>query len=167
MAVPELNLKLSASEVTKGKVRLHEVLGNEKKTVCIFTNATKDKKLKKEWWTALTEAIMSEFPNVNIFEMLPKENTSQVDFKYPHYLSEDLRLMAAIIDNCEVFIGADSGVMHIGASTRRAVIGLFNGQTNPEVYGPYGPDKTYVDVNEVSVAEIIDHLKLLLDTPRG
>ena len=49
----------------------------------------------------------------------------------------NLRQLSKIIDHCELFIGSDSALMHLAASTRCKTIGLF-GPTNHVVYGPWG-----------------------------
>jgi len=49
----------------------------------------------------------------------------------------NLRQLSQIIDHCELFIGSDSALMHLAASTRCKTIGLF-GPTNHVVYGPWG-----------------------------
>ena len=49
----------------------------------------------------------------------------------------NLRQLSQIIDHCELFIGSDSALMHLSASTRCKTIGLF-GPTNYVVYGPWG-----------------------------
>jgi len=49
----------------------------------------------------------------------------------------NLRQLSQVIDHCELFIGSDSALMHLAASTKCKTIGLF-GPTNSVVYGPWG-----------------------------
>ena len=49
----------------------------------------------------------------------------------------DLRQLTQVIDKCDLFIGSDSALMHLAASTSCKTIGLF-GPTNNIVYGPCG-----------------------------
>ncbi len=49
----------------------------------------------------------------------------------------DLRQLTQVIDKCDLFIGSDSALMHLAASTSCKTIGLF-GPTNNIVYGPWG-----------------------------
>ena len=49
----------------------------------------------------------------------------------------NLRKLTPIIDECDLFIGSDSALMHLAASTKCKTIGLF-GPTNEVVYGPWG-----------------------------
>ena len=64
--------------------------------------------------------------------------------------------MAGVIENCTVFIGADSGVMHLATATKAPTFGLFNGATNPNIYGPYGKDKFVVETHKKEVSEIVE-----------
>jgi heptosyltransferase-3 len=57
-----------------------------------------------------------------------------------------------------VFIGADSGMMHLSASTNTTTIGLFN-VTNPKVYSPYGNKNQSIETNSVQISEIIEIVK--------
>ena len=49
----------------------------------------------------------------------------------------NLRQLTPIIDECDLFIGSDSALMHLAATTKCKTVGLF-GPTNDVVYGPCG-----------------------------
>ncbi len=57
--------------------------------------------------------------------------------------TEDLRHLAALISACDVYIGNDTGPMHIAAAVGTPVIALF-GSTNHHRSGPYGQQHTVV-----------------------
>ena len=57
--------------------------------------------------------------------------------------TENLREVAALIAACDVYIGNDTGPMHIAAAVRTPVIALF-GSTNHIRSGPYGEKHTVV-----------------------
>ena len=57
--------------------------------------------------------------------------------------TENLREVAALIAACDVYIGNDTGPMHIAAAVRTPVIALF-GATNHIRSGPYGEKHTVV-----------------------
>jgi ADP-heptose:LPS heptosyltransferase len=156
---PKLELKLTKAEIDKGQEIISDTIENNKPIVAIFTNATGRKKLSKQWWQSLCREIEIQLPDVNIFEILPKENTSQVDFAYKNFLSHDIREMAAIIESCSVFIGADSGVMHLATATNTPTFGLFNGISNADVYGPYGKDKFTINTNDIEVKTLVEKVK--------
>jgi len=46
--------------------------------------------------------------------------------------------LAAVLRRCDLFIGADSGVMHLAAAMRTPLVALF-GPTNPDAWGPWTP----------------------------
>ncbi len=158
---PKIDLLLSAEEINIGKQILHKMVSKDKAVVAIFTNATGTKKLSKEWWKRLYRTLKNELPDVNILEILPKENISQIDFKSAHYLSSDLREIASVIENCSLFIGTDSGMMHLAASTSTPTTGLFS-VTKPEIYEPYGNNKRSILIDDSSQDEIINFSKKIL-----
>ena len=57
--------------------------------------------------------------------------------------TENLRHLAALISACDVYIGNDTGPMHIAAAVDTPVVALF-GSTNPIRSGPYGEKRTVV-----------------------
>jgi exopolysaccharide biosynthesis WecB/TagA/CpsF family protein len=46
--------------------------------------------------------------------------------------------LAGLLSTCDLFIGADSGVMHIAAAVGVPVVAIF-GPTNPDAWGPWNP----------------------------
>lgn len=50
----------------------------------------------------------------------------------------DLETLVGLLSLCELFIGNDSGPMHIAAALGKRTVGIF-GPTSPERFGPYGP----------------------------
>ena len=57
--------------------------------------------------------------------------------------TDDLRHLAALISACDVYIGNDTGPMHIAAAVGTPVVVLF-GSTNHIRSGPYGNKRTVV-----------------------
>ena len=51
----------------------------------------------------------------------------------------DLLLAFACLKRCRLFIGADSGVMHLAAASGAPTLGLF-GPSDEELYRPWGPN---------------------------
>lgn len=157
---PKLDIKLSNEEIKLGHEILSKFFAEENHhTIAIFTNATGNKKLSKQWWNEFCSKIEKSFPNAHILEILPKENISQVDFKYKSYLSSDLREIAAVIENCSLFIGADSGIMHLATSTNTPTFGLFNGATKPEIYGPFGHFKYVFETNKSDIEDLVEMME--------
>lgn len=156
---PKPFINLSHKEIQKGRIILNRLFDNKKAVICLYTYATGRKCHLEEWWLNLYNKIKKEFINHNILEILPLENVSQLNFEGVHFYSKDLREIASLIENCIVFIGADSGIMHLSSATNTPTIGLFN-VTDPEIYGPYGNSNGWVDTktNEAD-DEIIERIK--------
>lgn len=145
--VAPIDLKLSDAELAHGREKLRELVGQDGPVICLFTFATGNKMLPESWWLPFYEGLRAQYPNHNILEILPKENISQIRFRAPHFLGGDVREMAAIIKACEVFIGADSGIMHLASAARAKTVGLFH-VTSPVKYAPYGNGSAYLDVKQ-------------------
>lgn len=72
--------------------------------------------------------------------------------------------LAAVIDEADLFISNDTGIMHVAGSTKTPLIALF-GPTNPKIWAPVGPNKFYIkkgssidDIEVKDVTEIIDKI---------
>lgn len=59
----------------------------------------------------------------------------------------DILASAAAIDRADLFVGNDSGLMHVAAAAGRPTLGLF-GPTEWWLYGPWGPKARTVAANE-------------------
>ncbi len=153
--VPSLNLELSTSEIAAGKKILKELVKNDKKTIAIFTFATGKKRHSEEWWREVYSSLLEKFSDeYNIVEVLPVENVSRIDFKAPSFYSKDIREIGAFIHNTAIFIGADSGIMHLASASGTPTLGLFS-CTNPDRYAPYNNGSLAVDTNNTNTDELI------------
>ena len=94
----------------------------------------------------------------NILEILPMENVSQIDFAVKSYYSMDIREIASVMSNVKLFIGADSGMMHLAHSSNTTTIGLFS-VTEPEFYGVYGNRNISIDTNVNNTDFIINCIR--------
>ena len=159
--VPSLDLKLSNSEIAEGQKLLQEIVKNDKKTICIFTFATGAKCYPESWWEPFYERLKTEYPNYNIIEILPVENVSQIGFKAPAFYSKDIREMGALIANTDVFIGADSGIMHLASAAQTPTVGLFSG-TSINMYTPYNNNSVSIDTNSGTADDWIKTIDKIL-----
>ena len=159
--IPSLDIKLSNVEITDGKKRLHELVNNDKKTICLFTYATGDKCYSETWWLELYEALKVKYTDINIIEILPVENISKINFKAPTFYSKDIRQICSFIANTDIFVGADSGMMHLASASHTTTIGLFS-ITNTEVYQPYYNKNIGINTNSMNTKEIIEVIENVL-----
>ncbi len=159
--IPYLDIKLSSSEIAEGKTILQNLIDKEKKTICLFTYATGAKCYTELWWLEFYEKLKSQYPNFNILEVLPVENISKISFKEPTFYSKDIREIGAVIANTDIFIGADSGIMHLTSSVKIPTLGLFS-VTSLDKYAPYNNKSKGLDTNELNIDEIINEIDKIL-----
>ncbi|MHA1537044.1 MAG: glycosyltransferase family 9 protein [Alphaproteobacteria bacterium] len=65
----------------------------------------------------------------------------------------DLLTAHACLERCDLFIGNDSGLMHLAAAAGTPTLGLF-GPSRPEHYAPWGPKTSFVRT-DISYEDII------------
>jgi heptosyltransferase-3 len=153
--VPSLLIQLSDTEKKDGKKILDQLVSPDKKTICLFTFATGAKCYSEAWWAVFYERIKVEFnDDYNILEVLPLENVSQIGFKVPSFYSKDVREITAFFSNTAVFVGADSGMMHLASAAQIPTVGLFS-VTNIEKYKPYNANSCAVQTNESNIEDWI------------
>lgn len=160
--IPPLDLKLSYNEIVNGKKILNELVKNEKRTICIFTYATGDKCLSEEWWGKFYTELVKEYKNYNIVEILPVENVSQIGFKAPTFYSKDIREIGSVIANTDLFIGADSGIMHLASAVQTPTIGLFS-VSKLKKYEPYDNCSIGIDINSYTQKDYLKTINSILD----
>jgi ADP-heptose:LPS heptosyltransferase len=158
-----LDLKLSNDELNQGKLKLNEIISrNNQPTIALFTFATGDKCYNKEWWQFFLNELKHHFENdYNLIEILPVENVSQLDFSLPTFYSKDIRQIASLIASTKIFIGADSGLMHLASASKTTTIGLFS-VTDSEKYAPFGNNSFAIRTNEMAWSEMISSIKKVL-----
>ncbi|RDI53657.1 glycosyltransferase family 9 protein [Flavobacterium glaciei] len=152
--VPPLDLKLSAAELAKGKKIVDNIVPNNKKTIAIFTYATDDKCYSETWWEEFYGQLKTKYEDYNILEVLPVENISQIGFKAPTFYSKDIREIGSVIANTEIFIGADSGIMHLASASQTPTVGLFS-RPNINMYKPYHNNSVAINTNTSTIEESI------------
>tara|TARA_R110002124_G_scaffold285998_3_gene465616 strand:- start:869 stop:1912 length:1044 start_codon:yes stop_codon:yes gene_type:complete len=161
LPVPNLDLKLSRSELSQGELLLKNLVQNNQKVICLFTNATGDKIYDTTWWEDLYARLESEFKDHTIIELLPVEKTSQLSFKAPTYFNPDIRISGSVIANAGVFIAADSGMMHLACAVNAPTVGLFK-VTGTDMYAPYHERSAAIDTNTQSMDDIIAAIKKII-----
>lgn len=164
--VPPLNLKLTDSERKKGRQIVQEIVKNQCRTICLFTYATGEKCYSKSWWESFYQRLKNEFPDYNFLEVLPVENISQINFDAPTFYSKEIREIGAVIAATDLFIGADSGIMHLASASQATVAGLFS-RTSPEKYAPYNGPSVAFDTRTTDIDTIIPLLYEMVKRERS
>ncbi|WP_116790283.1 glycosyltransferase family 9 protein [Flavobacterium psychrotrophum] len=159
--VPVMDLRLDGAELSHAKAELDKLVSADKKTISIFTYATGSKCYTPEWWLPVYEKLKTHFPDYNIVEVLPAENVSQIHFAAPTFYSHDVREIASFIANTAVFIGADSGIMHLASAAKAPTVGLFS-VTDATKYGPYGNGSIAVNTNNTDADGLVEAVAIVL-----
>ena len=160
-ADPKLKVNLREYETENGNDILNKIFDNNKKTIGLFTYATGDKCFSKLWWNIFYREIIKLEPEYNLLEILPKENVSQINFSLKTYYSNDIREISSVMHNLHLFIGADSGLMHLASASNTQTIGLFN-ITEPEFYGVYGRKNLSFNSKENSMLELFGEIDKMI-----
>lgn len=156
--IPTLNFRLTEKEIKNGENVLQKIVQNKKPTIAFFTFATGDKCYSVEFWEELYLKMKANFENdYNLIEILPVENVSQINFKAESFYSKDLTEIASLLTHTKLFIGADSGMMHL-AATSTMTLGLFKNNTIHK-YQPFGNRSRGILTNEINNDEIINIIK--------
>lgn len=161
--VPALNLKLTSDELTSGLRKLSLLVDPRKPTLCLFTFATGAKCFPESWWREFYWRLKQKFPNHNVIEILPIENLSKISFEAPAFYSKNIREIGSLIANAQLFIGADSGMMHLANASQTPTIGLFS-VTDSQRYGPYGNHSVGLNMNQHTVDDCLDIAAQILAT---
>jgi ADP-heptose:LPS heptosyltransferase len=158
-----IDLRLTESEVAQGKIDLKNLEINHKKpTISLFTYATGSKCYDKTWWKNSYEALYNQFgKDFNFIEVLPVENVSQLDFAIPNYYSKEIRAIAGLIANTAIFIGADSGMMHLASASQTTTVGLFS-VTDIQKYQPFANGSIAIKTEEQSLNDMVLAIKTVL-----
>lgn len=152
--VPSLDLNLTQTEREHGKAIVEDLVKNNRETICLFTYATGEKCYNEEWWTGFYDRLKEAASDYNIIEVLPVENISKINFKAPTFYSKDVREIGSVIAATAVFIGADSGIMHLASASQAVTLGLFS-VTNMLKYAPYNDNSIGLDTNTCEIEELL------------
>jgi len=146
-SVPKIDLKwYQTSEIRK-----------QKPVVFLFTNATGDKDFDGIFWSEIYSQLKIKLPNHHIVEMLPIENISKFNFEIDYFYSKNLDEMCLVLNQGNLCITADCGIMHLAVASRIPTIGLFK-FNNIEKYKPYGNKSIAIDTRLKSSLEITQEM---------
>lgn len=169
-AWPLLRIHLRAEELACGRALLADLLGHkpddDRPVIALFPNATGNKRLDGEWWLALVDALKTAHPRLSFIEMLPAHGRSQLQLRFPAFYSSNVRRMAAVLAQCNGYISADCGVMHLACAAGVPTLGLFT-RDNLARYRPRGPHDEALCVADRTPAEVAAAADAFLRTLPG
>ena len=164
--IPSINLKLAADEIVAGKKTLERLVGNQKKSICLFTYATGDKCYSELWWKDFYARLKKYYHDFNIIEVLPIQNISKLSFNLPTFYSQDVREIGSVLTNVEIFIGADSGIMHLASASQTPTVGLFS-DTDYTRYCPYNNRSVAIDTNVTDIDGCLQIIGSIINDQAG
>jgi heptosyltransferase-3 len=154
---PPMRVHLRAEEQACGRALLSDLLGHapdgDHQVIALFPNATGNKRLCGEWWLAFADALKAAHPRLTFIEMLPAHGQSQLQLRFPAFYSSSVRRMAAVLSQCNGYISADCGVMHLASAAGVPALGLFT-RGNLTRYRPRGPHDEALCVTGCAPAEV-------------
>ncbi len=143
------------------------------------------KKWPIENYAHLSREIVKKFADTTIVitagpgEEKPAEKFRREDIVIANGMN--LSQLIALLDKCELFIGSDTGPLHLAAALGKRVIGLY-GPTDPARNGPYGERnfvvwkkmpcsgcwrkkcKSIKCMKEIGVSEVMEKVEICLDS---
>ena len=146
---------LEPHEIEEARTRIHTVMSDRKRVVCIHAGASFTAKLWPiDRFCKLAKMLEADGCGIVLIGTSEERELSK---HIAEGLSEgncldatgntNLFQMAALIDNCNLFIGNDSGPMHIAISRKCPAIGLI-GPGKPRYY-QYKPNEAVIIKNSI------------------
>jgi len=145
-------LPLSAAERAAGREAIAAALAavagpaTAGEPIGFFAHATGLKNLGRSWWQAFWKEFQRLAPTVRPVEFLPTPATAPVNPAGASLHLPAQRALTAAIAGTRLFICADGGPMHLASSTDTPTVGLFNGHSDPALYGPLKPADRSINV---------------------
>ena len=157
-------LPLSTAELAAGKNAITAALAavpatvqagpGSKDLIGFFAHATGLKHLGKSWWLQFWSAFLELAPSVQPVEFLPSPGTPATNPAFAALNLPAQRLLTAAIANTGLYLSADGGPMHLAGSTDTPTVGLFNGHSDPKLYGPLKPADLSIDIRGLTPREV-------------
>lgn len=103
--------------------------------------------LARRWdtdkWAALADALVQQYGAAVVLLGSPADGADAVQAAMTQPALNlagrtSLPVLAALLAQCDLFLGADSGVMHLAAASGTPLVALF-GPSNPAAWGPWTP----------------------------
>jgi len=155
-----LDIKLTAAEKEDGVKKLQELLRHngierEKSLILgLFRNARFDKRISDAWWQEWYEALKKADPSVTVIDILSPDIPDKLNDEVIPYTEKNLRALGGFMAAMDAFVCADTGPMHLAASSGAKTLALFN-KTEVDVYGTLGGHNLTIDMEGLTVEEIV------------
>lgn len=176
IGLTNLDKKIHLRYLKKDKEKIYKILGKKgmKKNKIVIHPITplKEKNWKKQNWIKLINEQLSKNKRTYIFLVGSTSQKKELEeIKKKIYSTQrvlnlagklNLLQLILLIEKSELFIGGDSGPMHLAELTSTPIIALFGGFTNEKIWGPYRKgDKTIkrTKINEIKPRDVLKLIK--------
>ena len=154
----KFDIRLKEAEIAEAKKDLKELLeknniSKEQKIIALFRNARFDKRITDEWWQEWFEALHVKQKNITVIDILSPDIPKKLNKNVLEYSNKNLRLLGAFLAQCDLFVSADTGPMHLAVASQAKVLALFN-KTHIIAYGALGEGNQTIDINGLSAGDV-------------
>lgn len=145
------NLGIGATESADAAARLAEIASHP----CIAVNMG-TKFIENDWgesnWTALATLLRGRFPQHALVFIGAAEDAGRAERvgtawggAFANLCGQvSPRVSAAAMANCGVFVGHDSGPLHLAACMGVPCVGIYGAKNEPRLWHPYGAQHTII-----------------------
>ena len=154
----KLDIKITSKEAQIAKLDLQNLLkkthiDERTKIIALFRNARFDKKITDEWWNDWINELKVLNDNIVIIDILSPDIPKKLNKEILEYSNKNLRLLGAFFKECDLYISADTGPMHLAAGSGAKVLALFN-KTSIGAFGALGNKNKTIDINHLSAQDV-------------
>ena len=151
---PTLDIKLTQEEQDLAQKDFDNLISDKKtKTIALFRNARFDKKIADEWWEDWIQELRLLNKNIVIIDILSPDIPTKLNDTVLEYSNKNLRLLGAFFKECDLYVSADTGPMHLAVASDAKVLALFN-KTSIDAFGALGDKNKTIDINELSAKDV-------------
>lgn len=154
----KFDIKLTKEEIQIAHNDLHTLLTKNKipkehKIIALFRNARFDKKIADEWWEDWRSSLCLLDENITIIDILSPDIPTKLNNNVLEYSNKNLRLLGAFFHECNLYVSADTGPLHLAVASDAKVLALFN-KTHITAYGALGEENKTIDINDLSARDV-------------
>jgi ADP-heptose:LPS heptosyltransferase len=155
-----LDIGLSREEHAAGRLALAKALEGYRgfpaaPVIGFFTEARFAKRLTAQWWQRWHQAMRSH--SARLVQILPPAEETPLAWGGTFYRSANLRRLSAVLSQMDLFVSADTGIMHLASAAHVPTVGLFKASAIP-IYRPFGPEDVAIDVRAMSPEGMADEI---------
>ena len=123
------------------------------KKIALFRNARFDKKIQDDWWNNWYKELIKIDKNIVIIDILSPDILTKLNNNFLEYSNKNLRILGAFFKNCDMYISADTGPLHISYASGAKTFALFN-KTSINKFGTLGDSNKTININSLTPKDV-------------